>query len=92
MARESIESWRALAPDLRMELSQEIREKHRIAIGFRITGTHTGDTPELISTAQLPFTLGLPPACKPLGLRDPGGRSRSRLVISKLAVGLLEHP
>ena len=35
---------RALAPDLRMELSQEIREKHRIAIGFRITGTHTGDT------------------------------------------------
>ena len=37
MARESIESWRALAPDLRMELSQEIREKHRIAIEFRIT-------------------------------------------------------
>ena len=30
-----------------MELSQEIREKHRIAIEFRITGTHTGDTPEL---------------------------------------------
>ena len=47
MARESIESWRALAPDLRMELSQEIGEKHRIAIEFRITGTHTGDTPEL---------------------------------------------
>ena len=33
IARQSIESWRALAPDLRMELSQEIREKHRIAIG-----------------------------------------------------------
>ena len=47
MAKESIESWRALAPDLRMELSQEIGEKHRIAIEFRITGTHTGDTPEL---------------------------------------------
>ncbi len=47
MARQSIESWRALAPDLRMELSQEIGEKHRIAIGFGITGTHTGDTPEL---------------------------------------------
>ena len=47
MARQSIESWRALAPDLRMELSREIREKHWIAIEFRITGTHTGDTPEL---------------------------------------------
>jgi predicted ester cyclase len=47
MIKESIESWRALVPDLRMELSQEIRDKHRIAIGFRITGTHTGDTPEL---------------------------------------------
>ena len=47
MARQSIESWRVLAPDLRMELSREIREKHRIAIEFRITGTHTGDTPEL---------------------------------------------
>ena len=30
-----------------MELSQEIREKHRIAIEFRIAGTHTGDAPEL---------------------------------------------
>ncbi len=47
MARESIESWRKLAPDLRMELSQEIRDKNRIAIGFRITGTHTGDVPGL---------------------------------------------
>lgn len=47
MVRESIESWRALAPDVRMELSQEIREKDRIAIEFRITATHTGDTPEL---------------------------------------------
>lgn len=47
MVRESIESWRALAPDVRMELSQEIREKDRIAIEFRITATHTGDIPEL---------------------------------------------
>ena len=47
MAKESIESWRALAPDLRMELSQVIGDKHRIAIEFRITGTHTGDAPEL---------------------------------------------
>ena len=47
MVEESIEAWRALVPDLRMQLSQEIREKHRIAIGFRITGTHTGDAPEL---------------------------------------------
>ena len=46
MARQSIESWRAPL-DLRMELSQEIREKQRIAIGFRITGTHTGDIPGL---------------------------------------------
>ena len=28
MVKESIESWRALAPDVRMELSQEICEKH----------------------------------------------------------------
>ena len=47
MARESIESWRALAPDLRMELAREIGEKNRIAIAFRITGTHTGDIPGL---------------------------------------------
>jgi predicted ester cyclase len=47
MVKESIESWRALAPDLRMELSREIRDKHRIAIEFRITGTHTGDAPGL---------------------------------------------
>jgi hypothetical protein len=47
MARESIESWRALAPDLRMELREEIGAKHRIAIEFRITGTHTGEAPEL---------------------------------------------
>ena len=52
MVRESIESWRALAPDLRMELSQEIREKHRIAIAFRITGTHTGDVPGQQATGR----------------------------------------
>ena len=52
MARQSIESWRALAPDLRMELSWEIGEKQRIAIGFRITGTHTGDT------SGLPASVG----------------------------------
>ncbi len=50
MAKESIESWRALAPDLRLELSQEIREKHRIAIEFRMTGTHSGDAPGLPAT------------------------------------------
>ena len=47
MVKESIESWLALAPDVRMELSQEIREKDRIAIEFRITATHSGDIPEL---------------------------------------------
>ena len=52
IARQSIESWRELAPDLRMELSQEIREKHRIAIEFRITGTHTGDAPGTASHAS----------------------------------------
>ena len=52
MAKESIESWRALAPDVRMELTQEIREKHRIAIEFRITGTHTGDVPGLPASGE----------------------------------------
>jgi len=47
MAKESVEYWRAIAPDLRMELLEEIREKHRIAIGFRMTGTHTEALPEL---------------------------------------------
>jgi SnoaL-like domain len=42
MVKGSIESWRALAPDARMELSQEIREKDRIAIEFRITATTPG--------------------------------------------------
>jgi len=32
---------------LAARLSQEIREKDRIAIEFRITATHTGDIPEL---------------------------------------------
>ena len=52
MARESIESWRALAPDLRMELSRETREKNQIAIEFRITGTHTGDVPGLPASGE----------------------------------------
>ena len=45
LTRETIESWRVLAPDLRMELLQEIREKHQIAIEFRVTGTQTNDVP-----------------------------------------------
>ena len=47
LAKESIEYWRAVVTDLRMELSHEIREKDRIAIEWLITGTHTGDRPEL---------------------------------------------
>jgi predicted ester cyclase len=47
MLKESIESWRALMPDLAMELSQEISEKRRVAIEFRVRGTHTGGTPGL---------------------------------------------
>ena len=46
MARESVEYWRAIMPDLRMDLSQEIRKKDRIAIEWLITGTHTGQRPE----------------------------------------------
>ena len=45
--KQSVEYWRAIVPDLKMELSQEIREKHRIAIEWRVTGTHTGAVPEL---------------------------------------------
>ena len=40
---DSIQSWRALAPDLVMELREEIRNKRRIAIEFRITGTLAAD-------------------------------------------------
>ena len=42
LAQESVEYWRALMPDLRMDLSQEIRKKDQIAIEWLITGTHTG--------------------------------------------------
>ncbi|MET1010899.1 MAG: ester cyclase [Actinomycetota bacterium] len=47
MARTSIEYWRAIVPDIKMNLIQEIREKDRIAIDWLITGTHTGERPEL---------------------------------------------
>lgn len=53
MAQESIEYWRAIFPDLRMELLQEIREKDRIAIEWLITGTHTGERPELPASGNL---------------------------------------
>jgi predicted ester cyclase len=53
MAQESIEYWRAIMPDLKMDLSQEIRQKDRIAIEWLLTGTHTGDRPELPATGNL---------------------------------------
>ncbi len=46
-ATESIQYWRAVITQLRMQLSSEIREKDRIAIEWVITGAHTGDRPEL---------------------------------------------
>ena len=53
MAQESVEYWRAIIPDLKMDLSQEIREKDRIAIEWLITGTHTGERPELPASGNL---------------------------------------
>ena len=47
MLRQSIEHWRAIVPDLRMELSQEVEDKDMVATGWRIAGTHTGAVPEL---------------------------------------------
>ena len=47
LAEESIEYWRAIVPDIRMELTQEIREKDQIAIEWVLTGTHTGTRPDL---------------------------------------------
>ncbi len=46
-AQKSIEHWRAILPDLKMSLLQEIHEKDRIAIEWLITGTHTGGQPDL---------------------------------------------
>src|SRR6266487_4408819 len=51
--KESIEYWRAIVPDLTMDLSQEIRQKDRIAIEWLITGTHTGERPELPASGNL---------------------------------------
>jgi hypothetical protein len=53
MAKESVEYWRAIVPDLKMDLSQEIRQKDRIAIEWLITGTHTGERPELPASGNL---------------------------------------
>ena len=53
MAQESVEYWRAIVPDLKMDLLQEIREKDRIAIEWLITGTHTGERPELPASGNL---------------------------------------
>jgi predicted ester cyclase len=53
MAKESVEYWRAIIPDLKMDLSQEIRQKDRIAIEWLITGTHTGERPELPASGNL---------------------------------------
>ena len=53
MAQEGIEYWRAIIPGLQMDLSQEIRQKDRIAIAWLITGTHTGERPELPATGNL---------------------------------------
>jgi len=53
MAQESVQYWRAIIPDLKMDLSQEIREKDRIAIEWLITGTHTGERPELPASGNL---------------------------------------
>ncbi len=52
-AKESIEYWRAIIPDLTMDLSQEIRQKDQIAIEWLITGTHTGERPELPASGNL---------------------------------------
>lgn len=46
-ARQSIEYWRSILPDLEMELWHEIRERDRIALEWLITGTHTGERPDL---------------------------------------------
>ena len=43
MAEESIGYWRSIVPDIKMELSQEIRAKDQIAIEWVLTGTHTGE-------------------------------------------------
>ena len=53
VVQESIEYWRAIIPDLKMRLSQEIREKDRIAIEWLITGTHAGERPELPASGNL---------------------------------------
>ena len=47
LAEESIEYWRAIVPDITMELTQEISEKDQIAIKWVLTGTHTGTRPDL---------------------------------------------
>jgi predicted ester cyclase len=53
MARQSVEYWRAIMPDLTMDLSHEIPQKDQIAIEWLITGTHTGERPELSASGNL---------------------------------------
>lgn len=47
MARQSAEYWRTVIPDLEMALLDEVRHRDRIAIEWPITGTQTGERPEL---------------------------------------------
>lgn len=52
MAQESVEYWRSIVPDIRMEVLSEIRHRDRIAIEWRLQGTHTGERPELPATGN----------------------------------------
>lgn len=45
--QQSIEYWRTAIPDAEMTLLSEVGNKHHIGVEFLITGTHTGDQPDL---------------------------------------------
>jgi predicted ester cyclase len=50
MIKQAVDSWRAMVPDLTMELAQEVGDKHTVAIEYRITGTHTGEVPGIAAS------------------------------------------
>ena len=52
MAQESVQYWRSLVPDIKMELLSEIRHKNRIAIEWKLQGTHSGERPDLPATGN----------------------------------------
>jgi SnoaL-like polyketide cyclase len=67
-AKQSIEYWRTIAPDINMQLLQEVGDKDHIAIEWLGRGTHTGERTELAASGNA-IELRVPDAREGQGRR-----------------------